>query len=383
MTTNPTGRIKPTTKNQHITVNKHVKAMVNKKMPATFDNSSHCSPIQWLANNEIGDCVLATVLHLLKVQYSLIGKNFAIDESTLWGLYGTSSNEKAYTLAKKILIDQKATYIDGNGLPVRYTENTVLGKSSGLQLDWVFNYGKKYGLLGAKLAIRHDLDDSELYDIDLIKRLVYYYGCLPVGIAVTSYEYEKFGNSGPYNFDIPPGSPWSGRAVLGAFNAALKSFVLAYQYVDIHDGTTYKTHEKYEYINSPVEFWETIGRSYQSEGQVNIFNLSELPSARGGIQIAEGGVDGETFGYFVYKANEASKKWNKWATKSKEFINGHEILITGWDASGFKIVTWNGTGHMSYEYWYLHALDAKVVVSELWMNALQNKDKKLLLNTLL
>lgn len=374
MTINATGRIKSASKSQHITVNSHIKAMVNKKMPATFDNSSHCSPIQMLANDNIGDCVLATVLHLLKIQYSLIGKNFAIDESTLLGLYGTSSNEKAYALMKKILIWS---------LPELYNSNSVLGRESGTNLKDVCDYGKKYGLLGAKIAIRHDLDDSELYNIDLIKRLVYYYGCLPVAVGMTTYEDLTFDSGPPYNFKIPPGCPWSGRAVLDAFSSALKNLKLGYQYVDVHNQDTIKQHEKYEYINSPVEFWDAIGRSHASDNQVNILNLSEIPSGRGSIEIADGGVDGSTFGYFLYKANEIGTKWNKWANKSKEFVKGHEILITGWDSTGFKIVTWDGTGHMSYEYWYIHALDAQVVVSELWINALQNKDKKLLLNTLL
>lgn len=376
MTTNATGRIKSATKSQHVTVNSHIKAMVNKKMPATFDNSSHCSPIQMLANNHIGDCVLATVLHLLKVQYSLIGKDFAIDENTLWGLYGTSSYDKAYALMKKILIWAR---------PSEYNVNSNLTGRDGVALQEVCDYGKKYGLLGAKIAIRHDLDDSELYNIDLIKRLVYYYGCLPVSVGMTTYEGSKFDVNGgpPYNFEIPPGCPWSGRAVLDAFSSALKNLKLGYQYVDVHNQDTIKQHEKYEYINSPVEFWDAIFRSWPSSNHVNILNLSEIPSGRGGVKFEDAGVDGSTFGYFLYKANEIGTKWNKWANNSKEFVNGHEILITGWDSTGFKIVTWDGTGHMSYEYWYIHALDAQVVVSELWINALQNKDKKLLLNTLL
>jgi hypothetical protein len=131
-------------------------------------------------------------------------------------------------------------------------------------------------------------------------------------------------------------------------------------------------------LREEVLGYSTVGRNV-SKGE----SLRLAQVAAEGVKFEDAGVDGSTFGYFLYKANEIGTKWNKWATKSKEFINGHEILITGWDATGFKILTWDGTGHMSYEYWYIHALDAQVVVSELWINALQNKDKKLLLNTLL
>ena len=163
----------------------------------------------------------------------------------------------------------------------------------------------------------------------------------------------------------------------------IKNLKLVYEYVDVHNSTTYTSHEKYEYITSPIDFWDTTARSSWTVPIGNILNLSEASRNFGSIYVADGGVDGSTYGSFVYKANEIGTKWNKWATKSKESASGHEILITGWDATGFKILTWDGTGHMSYEYWYIHALDAQVVVSELWINALQNKDKKLLLNTLL
>jgi hypothetical protein len=355
-----------------MTIQNQMKTMLNKKMPATFDNSSLCNPIQILDNQKIGDCVLATFLHMLKIQYKLIDKDFSIDETTLF-FFGSSSDEKTFQLYKKIL-----NYFD-NSIPLTAPESYFVDRGSYAQQ--IFTYGKKFGLFGAYLEKMHSLSDEELMDVELLKRLIVYYGAIPVSVGLTYYEDNITANQNKvYTLDIPPGCPWSGIDVYNTFKSLI-AYLKVDHYYDVSTPWGYESKHELVSVGGVPGFWRAAAfTNNQRLHGTNIFDLRTYnnQSTPDLEDIYRWTVDGKTSNQIKTMAD----KWNNWAKKSGAYVNGHEILLTGWDKDGFKFITWYGTGHMSYEYWYLHHSDGTVVIPKAWEEAMRGFEAKLLLSRL-
>mgnify|MGYP006274998005 CR=1 FL=1 len=390
------GHKKSVNKSQSGVIQAQMRAMANKKMPRTFDNSNHCSPIQMLDNDNIGDCVLATLLHLIKVQYSLVGKDFAINESTLWGLWGNSSSEKAYDLLKEILIFSQ---------PEIYNANSSLGEADGCTVEEAYKYSRHKSLLGVKFALNHDLSEDQLIDIELLKKLIYYYGAVPAAVMLTEYEYTAVVNvDPPFLFDIPPGLNLKGIAAHARFVQILNTFTIEGYYSKLV-GNMISYPKVYESVNSVEDFWNLIFynrneyTSFNGENALKVLvlknlvnrsaypiNVSNKPNVYPGqTETDESYVRSDTYSAKASGSTIAkyAQTWDAWGRKSGTLISGHEVLLTGWDDTGFKFITWDGVGHMTYEYWLIHHVDANVLITDLWMDMQKGKNAKLLLNTLL
>jgi hypothetical protein len=232
-------------------------------------------------------------------------------------------------------------------------------------------------------------------DIELLKRLIFYYGAVPVSVGMTYYEDNIVANTEigkAYNFDIPPGCPWSGIDVYNTFKSLLTYLKVDHRYTVPNPwGSSYAgiTEHKMISIAGVPGFWNTVHatKSYHAETSA-IFDLREFNDITVPLgdsfdpwsveNVYEWTIDGKTSKQIKTMAD----KWNNWAKKMGAYEDGHEILLTGWDKTGFKFITWYGTGHMSYEYWYLHHFDGAVVIPKVWDEAMRGFNAQLLLSNL-
>ena len=377
MATGATGKGQSTNV-QSATIAAHIKALQNKKLPSYLSNARLCNPIQGLANvgdehsnpPAIGDCELAAVLHMLKIQYKMINKEFDIPDdqgSFLFVHWGSSSDQKAYDLAYKI----ENKYAPNNW-------SSVLSSTNGIDEHFIDTYAKNYGLFGATYSKVHALNKQELTNIDLLKRLIYFYGCIPVGIMLTEHEYNAInGNDTYYNFDIPSGCPWSGTELLNTLQYLFTGILFTGD--DVNNGYGIRASNVPEFINY---------YSLYSDQNGKLYNISSWATWGASAFIGEQILDPTHFGPTYWRPSDhpayykVLSKFSSWGDKSGNTVGGHEILLTGWNDKGFEFVTWNGAGRMSYDYWYLHHLNGRVIIPDVWNPYIQGKDATLLLSTL-
>ncbi len=359
MTTNKLGHGSPSNA-QHAGIASQIKALQSKKFPATWDNSHYCDVIQYLDNQYIGDCELAAVLHMLKIQYAMVGKSFEIADdqgSFLFLSWGSTSDQKAENLVRNIENKYEPSNL-----------NNVLNGSGGITESYLDKYAHLYGLIGAHYSKVHALKESELLNVNLMKQLVYYYGAVPVSIEFTNYEYSypQGGtvNAPVYTFDIPPKCPWSGIELVKILTSFLPNL-----------------------LDNDLGVASTISEMWKMHPftDVNPLNLSQAFYIGDITSYTE---NERNQPYVPWSASDHPAFFKKlaqfsaWGDKSGARIGGHEIIITGWDVTGFKIVTWAGTGHMSYDYWYLHHTGGRVIIPDVWDGYIQGKNATLLLGTL-
>ena len=398
----PSGYKPGQTFHQSTTVANALKAIQSKKLPAKFNNSGLCSPVKYFANQKIGDCELASTLHLFQIQYKMIKKTFDVPDSSgsFWFIdWGTSSDQEVYQLVQKIL-----HYL----YPMDYPANANLDNFGGFAVDEIVTYGKKFGFFGARISKAHNLSELELANIELIKRIIYYFGGLHVAVTMMEYEYNN--STPPYTFNMPPGCPYTGIDLYNKFSSWVKNM---FYYSDWGNGNVAYPGSNCTQVNNIKDFWNyavgyansagTDSRNLPQYTVPEVLNLSKLiQQRRGRQQVPRSRVFWGTANYFNYYLSDAYPspgdslypyfqytpipqemvKFSSWGEKSGKYLAGHAIILTGWDDTGFNFVTWEGAGHMSYDYWYIHHLEATVIIPEVWEGHLQGKNAELLLATL-
>ena len=186
--------------------------------PATFDRASDVADYPMALNDQIGDCTIAGVVHMLQLMYAEIGEVFAYPGDTA----------------------VRNTYFDMTG-----------GADSGLVITDVLSTWMHDGLFGTKIAAYAPVDIATKGDM---KAACWLFGALYLGVEMPANAETEFEEHRPWSPSSPPGQPVGGHCIVGTGASRLGQDIITWGATTSMTWSWWKDYGSEAYVVIP-EVW--------------------------------------------------------------------------------------------------------------------------------